>query len=199
MTNVVALVRAGGMRYWSRSDLPAPPVLIENNRPYLYPRLPFTNDASNVETTSYGLLVHVARQAVVQKEIVEWLNTQRLSHGAWASTQVGFFSDLPDFDGHVISAFFRRAWKMFTVCILHAYWKPLIFQYSLQDTLMAMQALTEFSVQSRSRDVTDITVTVEAPSTPGFTRQLHIGRDNLSKLQTLSVSWFLLCSCVFLV
>ncbi|KAG0416492.1 hypothetical protein HPB47_006391 [Ixodes persulcatus] len=132
----------GGMRYWSRSDLPAPPVLIENNRPYLYPRLPFTNDASNVETTSYGLLVHVARQAVVQKEIVEWLNTQRLSHGAWASTQ---------------------------------------------DTLMAMQALTEFSVQSRSRDVTDITVTVEAPSTPGFTRQLHIGRDNLSKLQTLSI------------
>ncbi|EEC09566.1 hypothetical protein IscW_ISCW007141 [Ixodes scapularis] len=135
----------GGMRYWSRSDLPAPPVLIENNRPYLYPRLPFTNDASNVETTSYGLLVHVARQAVVQKEIVEWLNTQRLSHGAWASTQ---------------------------------------------DTLMAMQALTEFSVQSRSRDVTDITVTVEAPSTPGFTRQLHIGRDNLSKLQTLSMVFY---------
>nr|QOJ54018.1 macroglobulin complement-related 2 [Ixodes ricinus] len=136
------LRETSGMRYWSRSDLPAPPVLIENNRPYLYPRLPFTNDASNVETTSYGLLVHVARQAVVQKEIVEWLNTQRLSHGAWASTQ---------------------------------------------DTLMAMQALTEFSVQSRSRDVTDITVTVEAPSTPGFTRQLHIGRDNLSKLQTLSI------------
>lgn len=50
-----------------------------------------------------------------------------------------------------------------------------------------MQALTEFSVLSLSRDVTDITVTVEAPSTPGFTRQLHIGRDNLSKLQSLSI------------
>ncbi|KAH7984189.1 hypothetical protein HPB52_017848 [Rhipicephalus sanguineus] len=131
-----------GMRYWSRTELPAPSVVIENNKPYLHPRLPYIYDASNVETTAYGLLVHVARQAVVQKEIVEWLNTQRLSYGGWASTQ---------------------------------------------DTLLAMQALTEFSIVSRSRDVTDIKVTVEAPSTPGFTRELHIGQENLSKLQTLSI------------
>lgn len=131
-----------GMRYWSRTELPAPSVVIENNKPYLHPRLPYMYDASNVEATAYGLLVHAARQAVVQKEIVEWLNSQRLSYGGWASTQ---------------------------------------------DTLLAMQALMEFSILSRSRDVTNITITVEAPSTPGFTRELHIGQDNLSKLQTLSI------------
>lgn len=131
-----------GMRYWSRGDLPPPPVVIENNRPYLQPRLPYVYDASNVESTAYGLLVHVARQAVIQKEIVDWLNSQRLSHGGWASTQ---------------------------------------------DTLLAMQALTEYAEQSRLRDVTDITITVEVPSTPGFTKQLHIGQENLSKLQTLNI------------
>ncbi|XP_064466508.1 CD109 antigen-like [Ornithodoros turicata] len=132
----------GGMRYWSREALPPPAVVIENNRPYLQPRLPYTYDASNIESTAYGLLVHVARQAVIQKDIVDWLNSQRLSSGGWASTQ---------------------------------------------DTLLAMQALSEYAIQSRLRDVTDITVTVEVPSTPGFTRKLHIGKDNLSTLQTLTI------------
>lgn len=61
---------------------------MENNRPYLIPRLPHKYDASNVETTAYALLVHVKRQAVIQKEIVHWLNTQRSRDGGWSSTQV---------------------------------------------------------------------------------------------------------------
>lgn len=84
-----------GMRYWSRTELPAPSVVIENNKPYLHPRLPYMYDASNVETTAYGLLVHCVRGAVIEKEIAQWLNSQRLSYGGWASTQVCHFFPRP--------------------------------------------------------------------------------------------------------
>lgn len=130
------------MRYWSRVQLPPPTTTIENNRPYLLARLPNVDDASNIETTAYGLLVHVNRQAVIQKEIVEWLNTQRLWDGGWASTQ---------------------------------------------DTIIALEALIEYSIQSRLRDVTDVSITVEAPATPGFAKNFHIGEDNLSVKQSLEV------------
>lgn len=45
---------------------------------------------------------------------------------------------------------------------------------STQDTVLAMQALTEYTIQNRLSDVVDLTVTVDAPSTPGFTRELRI-------------------------
>lgn len=132
---------AGGLRYWSRDHVAPPLIKIENNRPFLMPRLPTKYDASNVETTAYALLVHVARQAVIQKEIVEWLNIQRGTDGGWASTQ---------------------------------------------DTVIAMQALIEYSIQSRMRDVTDVTLTVES-SSQGFSKQFHINENNLSQLQKLQI------------
>lgn len=131
-----------GLKYWARESILPLKTTIENNRPYILPRVAQKYDASNVETTAYGLLVHVARQAVIQREIVEWLNTQRMSDGGWASTQ---------------------------------------------DTIIATQALIEYSIQSRLRDVTDVTITIEVPSTTGFVKQVHISEDNLAQLQTLEI------------
>nr|XP_042903885.1 CD109 antigen isoform X1 [Parasteatoda tepidariorum]XP_042903886.1 CD109 antigen isoform X2 [Parasteatoda tepidariorum]XP_042903887.1 CD109 antigen isoform X3 [Parasteatoda tepidariorum] len=131
-----------GMRYWGRERVKGQTVKIENTRPYIISRLPDKYDASSIEATGYGLLVHVERNAVIQREIVEWLNSQRLTVGGWASTQ---------------------------------------------DSIVAMQALIEHAIQSRIRDVVDVTVTIEVPSVPGFVKQLHIGDDNLSKQQKFEI------------
>lgn len=82
------------MRYWSRERVKGPTTKIENTRPYIISRLPHKYDASNIEATAYALLVHVERNAVIQREIVEWLNSQRLTYGGWASTQVIYFKFL---------------------------------------------------------------------------------------------------------
>lgn len=52
-----------------------------------------------------------------------------------------------------------------------------------------MEALIEYGIESRMRDVMDVTVTVEAPSIPGFSRQIQIDENNLSDLQTVEVSY----------
>lgn len=52
-----------------------------------------------------------------------------------------------------------------------------------------MEALIEYSVQSRVRDVMDVTVTIEVPSIPGFSRQIQIDETNLSDQQTVEVSY----------
>ncbi|XP_022255098.1 CD109 antigen-like [Limulus polyphemus] len=133
---------SNGMRYWAVEPVPPPRTMVANNRPYLLPKLLHRYEASSVETTAYGLLVHVARQAVIQKDIVRWLIAQRAHDGGWASTQ---------------------------------------------DTLLSIQALTEYTVHSRQREVTDITIMVEASSTPGFVKQLHIDDNNLSELQSIEI------------
>ncbi|XP_022254489.1 CD109 antigen-like isoform X3 [Limulus polyphemus] len=133
---------SNGMKYWAREPVPPPRTTITNNRTYLLPKLPHKHEASNVLTTAYGLLVHVARQAVIQTDIVRWLVAQRLHDGGWGSTQ---------------------------------------------DTLIAFQSLTEYTVHSGQKDPTDITLTVESLSTPGSVWQLHVGDDNLSQLQTIEI------------
>ncbi|KAG8180373.1 hypothetical protein JTE90_025423 [Oedothorax gibbosus] len=133
---------SGSLRYWSKDYVPPLLTKIENNRPHVLPRLPHAYDALNVETTAYALLVHVKRQAVIQKEIVQWLNTQRSTDSGWASTQ---------------------------------------------DTIVAMQALIEYAVQSRMRDVMDVTVTVEVPHANGFTKHIQIDENNLSDLQGVEI------------
>lgn len=104
----------GGLAYWGREKVPVPDFKLENNKPFLLPRLPHkygmisviilhnkksvTNlasskllDSENIEATAYALLVYVARQELVFVEpIVKWLNTQRLYDGGWASTQVNY-------------------------------------------------------------------------------------------------------------
>lgn len=79
----------GGYTYWGREVAPLPPFKMENQKPFLLPRLPYKYDASNIEATAYALLVYVARQELLETEaIMKWLNSQRLTEGGWASTQV---------------------------------------------------------------------------------------------------------------
>lgn len=131
-----------GMRYWGREMVSPIKTQVENNRPFILPRLPNRFDTSNIGATAYGLLIHIKRQAVIQKEIVEWINTQRLYDSGWATTE---------------------------------------------DTIVALQALIDYSINDRLRDVTDITITLEAPTSYNFSRVLHIGEDNISKLQSVDI------------
>lgn len=74
--------------YWGKESVPLPPVKRENQKPFSLPRLPYKYDATNIETTAYALLVYVSRQELMIDSIVKWLNSQRLTDGGWASTQV---------------------------------------------------------------------------------------------------------------
>uniref|UniRef100_A0A1B6D127 TEP1-F n=1 Tax=Clastoptera arizonana TaxID=38151 RepID=A0A1B6D127_9HEMI len=79
--------KEGGLTYWGKEQLPLPPFKMENQKPFLLPRLPYKYDSSNIETTSYALLVYVSRQELFIDSIVKWINAQRLTDGGWASTQ----------------------------------------------------------------------------------------------------------------
>ena len=79
---------SGGYAYWGREPVPLPSFILENNKPFLLPRLPFKYDSENIEATAYALMIYVARQEIRVESIVKWLNTQRLYNGGWASTQV---------------------------------------------------------------------------------------------------------------
>lgn len=63
-----------------------------------------------------------------------------------------------------------------------------------KDTGMAMKALCEYTTKSRLRDVSSLTITVEASSLPGMTNMFYVTDKNLAQLQTLEVN----SSCYFL-
>lgn len=132
----------GGLTYWGKEPVPAPPSKIENQKPFLLPRLPYKYDAINIETTAYALLVYVSRQELLTDPIVKWLNSQRLTDGGWASTQ---------------------------------------------DTAMAMKALIEYTNRHRLRDVSYLTVSIEATALPGQVKYLHVKNNNLAQLQRIEI------------
>lgn len=135
--------REGGYTYWGREKVPLPPFKMENQKPFLLPRLPYKYDASNIEATAYALLVYVARQELLETEsIMKWLNSQRLTDGGWASTQ---------------------------------------------DTAWAMKALIEYTNRNRLRDVSGLTVTIEATALPGKTKILHVFHNNIAQLQKIEI------------
>ncbi|CAL1294220.1 unnamed protein product [Larinioides sclopetarius] len=131
-----------GLRYWGREAVPPPLIRIDSNRPHLLPRLTPKYDALNVETTAYGLLTHIKRQAVIKREIAQWIHTHRSTDQGWASTQ---------------------------------------------DTVVALQALMAYAEEERPQNDFDVTVTVELPSLPGYSRQVQIDKDNLSQLQVIQI------------
>ncbi|EGI57831.1 PREDICTED: CD109 antigen [Acromyrmex echinatior] len=132
----------GEYRYWGREHVPSPPSKIENQKTFRLPRLPFNYDSENIETTSYALLVYVARQELMLEPIVKWLNVQRLTNSGWASTQ---------------------------------------------DTVWATKALMEYTVRSRIRDVSSLSVDIEFSSMDNKTKTLIVNHKNLAKLQTIEV------------
>lgn len=132
----------GGLMYWAREPVPQPPYKIENQKPFLLPRLPYKYDSENIEATAYALLVYVERQEILVDYIVRWLNTQRLTDGGWASTS---------------------------------------------DTANAMKALIEYTSAQRIRDISSLSVTVEATALPGKTQVLYVNDKNRAKLQYIDI------------
>lgn len=59
---------------------------------------------------------------------------------------------------------------------------------STQDTGVAMKALIEYTQRTRIRDVSTLSVTIEATSLPGQTKVLAIDERNLAQLQSIEVS-----------
>lgn len=58
---------------------------------------------------------------------------------------------------------------------------------STQDTAWAMKALMDYTVRSRIRDVSALTVTVDATALPGQTKTLYVNHKNLARLQTIEI------------
>lgn len=77
----------GGLVYWGKERVPPPPYKMENQKPFLLPRLPYKYDSYNIGATAYALLACMDHQDN-NEPIVMWLNAQRLTDGGWASTQV---------------------------------------------------------------------------------------------------------------
>lgn len=132
----------GGLMYWARERVPQPPFKIENQKPFLLPRLPYTYDSENIEATAYGLMVYVARQEIFVDNIVRWLNTQRLTDGGWASTS---------------------------------------------DTANAMRALIEYTSAQRIRDISSLSVSIEATALPGKTQVMYVNDRNRAQLQYIDI------------
>ncbi|XP_023724230.1 CD109 antigen [Cryptotermes secundus] len=58
---------------------------------------------------------------------------------------------------------------------------------STQDTAVAMRALIEYTVRQRIRDVSSLSVTVEATSLQGHVRNLYVNERNLAQLQKIEI------------
>ena len=80
------------MIYWSRDPVQVNGIVYENQRPFIQPRTPMDQDAVAVETSSYALLVYLARDGIgdLQQRVVTWLNTMRMTDGGFVSIYVRF-------------------------------------------------------------------------------------------------------------
>ena len=79
-----------GMAYWSPTKIYYNNVRYEFNRPFLQPKDNQVNDAFAVEATAYALLtiflVRGSDLAILQDQIVNWLNTMRIGYGGFQSS-----------------------------------------------------------------------------------------------------------------
>ncbi|XP_075980863.1 macroglobulin complement-related isoform X2 [Anticarsia gemmatalis] len=131
----------GGLVYWGKEPVPQPPFKMENQKPFLLPRLPYKYDSNNIAATAYALLACMDHQDN-NEPIVMWLNAQRLKDGGWASTQ---------------------------------------------DTYISLRALIEYTNRKRLRDVSSLTVKVDAVALAGATRTLYVRNDNLAHMQFIDI------------
>lgn len=59
---------------------------------------------------------------------------------------------------------------------------------STQDSGVALKALIEYTIKSRIRDVSQLSISIESTSLPGETKMLYITDKNLAQLQSIEVS-----------
>ncbi|CAG9136452.1 unnamed protein product [Plutella xylostella] len=131
----------GGLVYWGKERVPQPPYKMENQKPFLLPRLPYKYDSSNIATTAYALLACMEHQDD-NEPIVMWLNSQRLTDEGWASTQ---------------------------------------------DTYIALRALIEYTNRARLRDVSALTVSVDAVALRGPAAALTVRNEQLATEHTVHI------------
>ncbi|KPJ10420.1 CD109 antigen [Papilio machaon] len=131
----------GGLVYWGKEPVPQPPFKMENQKPFLLPRLPYKYDSNNIAATAYALLACMDHQDN-NEPIVMWLNAQRLKDGGWASTQ---------------------------------------------DTYIALRALIEYTNRKRLRDVSALSVSVEAVALRGAARTITLSNDHLAHMHTIQI------------
>ena len=53
--------------------------------------------------------------------------------------------------------------------------------------MIALQALTEYAFRARLKDITDVSITLEVPSTAGFRKTVHVDNTSFSDLQMFEV------------
>jgi CD109 antigen len=65
----------------------------------------------------------------------------------------------------------------------------MLLQYiAIQDSIVAMEALTEYAYRARLREITEMTVLVEASASPNANQLVQISSDNLASIHKLEVS-----------
>ena len=64
--------------------------------------------------------------------------------------------------------------------------------------MIALQALTEYAFRARLKDITDISITLEIPSTAGFRKTVHVDNTSFSDLQMFEVGHILILHIVTL-
>ena len=57
----------------------------------------------------------------------------------------------------------------------------------LQDSIVAMEALTEYAYRARLRDITDMNIMVEASASPGASQNIHIHSNSLATVHQFQV------------
>ncbi|KDR15355.1 CD109 antigen [Zootermopsis nevadensis] len=58
---------------------------------------------------------------------------------------------------------------------------------STTDTVIALQALTEYAFRGRLKDITDMSITLELPSTAGFRKTVHIDNTSFTAIHIFDV------------
>lgn len=53
--------------------------------------------------------------------------------------------------------------------------------------MIALQALTEYAFRARLKDITDVSIALELPSTAGFRKTVHVDNTSFSDLQMFEV------------
>ena len=71
----------------------------------------------------------------------------------------------------------------------------MIWNLSLQDTIVAVEALTEYSSRDPNKDLYNIRVRIEVTSTPHWQKIISLNKENWNKMQRIEVSCtFITCS-----